>query len=158
MWCGLTHGSNGAPPAGHHAREPVRCIFYLTDPGGPPLAPAWLERQVPSVQPSPVLDSALTCPNCGLITVERMPTDACLYFYQCAGCQSVLRPKTGDCCVFCSYGSVKCPPVQEARGCCAVSLSADSPSPLEGDAPPVERETSADSHEHPVDHPRSSSR
>jgi hypothetical protein len=26
----------------------------------------------------------------------------------------VLRPKPGDCCVFCSYGSVKCPPQQKA--------------------------------------------
>ena len=79
------------------------------------------------MQTSPILDSALTCPHCGLVTVERMPTDACLYFYQCTGCQSVLRPKAGDCCVFCSYGSVKCPPVQEARGCCAVSHPAESP-------------------------------
>jgi hypothetical protein len=27
-----------------------------------------------------------------------------------------LRPKPGDCCVFCSFGSVKCPPIQEQRG------------------------------------------
>jgi hypothetical protein len=26
-----------------------------------------------------------------------------------------LRPKAGDCCVFCSYGTVPCPPVQEVR-------------------------------------------
>lgn len=26
----------------------------------------------------------------------------------------MLRPKAGDCCVFCSYGSVKCPPIQLA--------------------------------------------
>jgi hypothetical protein len=24
----------------------------------------------------------------------------------------LLRPKPGDCCVFCSYGSVKCPPMR----------------------------------------------
>ena len=29
-----------------------------------------------------------------------------------------LRPKPGDCCVFCSYGTVKCPPIQQQRGCC----------------------------------------
>ncbi|MFA9408701.1 MAG: GDCCVxC domain-containing (seleno)protein, partial [Candidatus Dadabacteria bacterium] len=28
----------------------------------------------------------------------------------------LLKPKPGDCCVFCSYGSVKCPSIQE--GCC----------------------------------------
>ena len=39
----------------------------------------------------------------------------------CAGCGSKLRPKSGDCCVFCSYGSVPCPPMQAegATGCCA---------------------------------------
>jgi hypothetical protein len=42
-----------------------------------------------------------------------MPTDACLYFYDCPGCGVLLQPKRGDCCVFCSYGSVPCPPVQQ---------------------------------------------
>jgi hypothetical protein len=31
-----------------------------------------------------------------------------------AGCHTLLRPKAGDCCVFCSYGSAKCPPMQAA--------------------------------------------
>ncbi len=43
-----------------------------------------------------------------------MPTDACLFYYQCTACGALLRPKAGDCCVFCSYGSVKCPPMQAA--------------------------------------------
>ncbi|WP_281407879.1 GDCCVxC domain-containing (seleno)protein, partial [Mesorhizobium sp. M2E.F.Ca.ET.209.01.1.1] len=41
--------------------------------------------------------------------------DACLFFYECRECGTLLRPKTGDCCVFCSYGDVPCPPIQEAR-------------------------------------------
>lgn len=44
-----------------------------------------------------------------------MPTDACQYFYDCEGCGAVLKPLAGDCCVYCSYGSVPCPPVQQAR-------------------------------------------
>jgi hypothetical protein len=44
-----------------------------------------------------------------------MPTHACQYFYDCKGCGAVLKPKAGDCCVFCSYGDVPCPPIQEAR-------------------------------------------
>ena len=51
-----------------------------------------------------------------------MPTDACLYFYTCTGCGTRLRPKHGDCCVFCSYGDVPCPPKQASgsqTGCCA---------------------------------------
>ncbi len=47
-----------------------------------------------------------------------MPTDACLYFYECTGCHALLRPKAGDCCVFCSFGSVKCPPIQQSSHCC----------------------------------------
>ena len=41
-----------------------------------------------------------------------MPTDACVFFYSCTGCGVRLRPAAGDCCVFCSYGSEKCPPIQ----------------------------------------------
>jgi len=44
-----------------------------------------------------------------------MPADACLVVYDCEGCGKTLRPLPGDCCVFCSYGSVPCPPVQTAR-------------------------------------------
>ncbi|WP_291162568.1 GDCCVxC domain-containing (seleno)protein [Hyphomicrobium sp.] len=68
--------------------------------------------------------STITCPNCGHQVTETMPTDACVGFYTCAGCGQMLRPKAGDCCVFCSYGTVACPPIQEERasgsfsGCC----------------------------------------
>ena len=34
--------------------------------------------------------------------------------YNCKGCGLELKPKPGDCCVFCSYGSVPCPPIQQA--------------------------------------------
>ena len=44
-----------------------------------------------------------------------MPTDACLFFYACKGCGEELRPLKGDCCVFCSFGSAPCPPIQAAR-------------------------------------------
>ena len=61
--------------------------------------------------------STITCPFCGHSAVETMPTLACQYFYDCRGCRAVLRPKSGDCCVFCSYGDRGCPPKQEE--CCA---------------------------------------
>lgn len=66
-----------------------------------------------------ILESVLTCPECGHAEAEQMPTDACQYFYDCKGCGAVLKPKQGDCCVFCSYGTVPCPPIQADRGCCA---------------------------------------
>ncbi len=66
-----------------------------------------------------VTESLLTCPSCGHRQVMCMPQDACLYFHECAGCNAMLKPKPGDCCVFCSYGSVPCPPVQlHGKGCC----------------------------------------
>ena len=58
--------------------------------------------------------STITCPECGFTKPERMPTDACMWFYECKSCNVLLKPKEGDCCVFCSYGSVACPPIQEA--------------------------------------------
>ena len=65
--------------------------------------------------PEVLLESVLTCPVCGHTKAETMPTDACLFFYDCEGCGAQLRPKSGDCCVFCSYGSVPCPPIQGKR-------------------------------------------
>ena len=65
------------------------------------------------------LTSEITCPQCGDRRTETMPTDACQFFYDCAGCGAVIRPKPGDCCVFCSYGTVPCPPVQAlGKGTC----------------------------------------
>ncbi|MDD4227679.1 MAG: GDCCVxC domain-containing (seleno)protein [Mariniphaga sp.] len=29
------------------------------------------------------------------------------FFYECTNCETVLRPKKGNCCVFCSFGSVQ---------------------------------------------------
>ncbi len=62
-----------------------------------------------------ILQSVITCPNCGFAKEETMPTDACLFYYVCTKCQTLLRPQRGDCCVFCSFGSVPCPPIQEKR-------------------------------------------
>lgn len=64
------------------------------------------------------LISKLTCPECGHEEAETMPTDACQYFYDCKGCDALLKPKHGDCCVYCSYGTVPCPPIQEGDSCC----------------------------------------
>ena len=67
-----------------------------------------------------VLQSTLSCPECGHVKEETMPTDSCQWFYECEGCKAVLRPLPGDCCVFCSYGTRKCPPIQaDATACCS---------------------------------------
>lgn len=64
------------------------------------------------------LSSIITCPACKHKKHEIMPTDACVYFYECEHCKSRLKPLPGDCCVFCTYGTVKCPPVQAGINCC----------------------------------------
>lgn len=65
-----------------------------------------------------ITKSIITCPHCGFKKEEEMPIDACLFFYECEQCKTILKPKTGDCCVFCSYGNKCCPPVQSGKNCC----------------------------------------
>lgn len=68
------------------------------------------------------LTSELCCPHCGHKSKEHMPTDSCQFYFECHHCGALLKPKPGDCCVFCSYGSVPCPPKQQAlaegKPCC----------------------------------------
>lgn len=72
-----------------------------------------------------VLRSRITCPHCGCARDETMPDNACQWFYECTGCGRLLRPKPGDCCVYCSYGTVPCPPIQAGAGCCGDTMAAD---------------------------------
>jgi hypothetical protein len=68
------------------------------------------------------LTSNITCPECGHVETETMPRDACQYFYDCKGCGAVLKPKAGDCCVYCSYADTPCPPIQENKSCCEFTV------------------------------------
>lgn len=74
------------------------------------------KRKVPQVV---ILQSKITCPNCGCSKMETMPTNACQYFYECESCGTLLKPNKGDCCVYCSFGTVKCPPIQQGEDCCS---------------------------------------
>ncbi len=56
--------------------------------------------------------SEITCPNCNYKTVEILPTDVCVIKYTCVKCKTELTPKNGDCCVYCTYGTHKCPSKQ----------------------------------------------
>ena len=60
-------------------------------------------------------ESTITCPKCGSRATVTMPTDVCQYFYECGSCSAILCPQKGDCCVFCSYGTVPCPSKQLER-------------------------------------------
>ncbi|WP_241242145.1 GDCCVxC domain-containing (seleno)protein [Thalassotalea sp. G2M2-11] len=65
-----------------------------------------------------ISESVITCPACGAEKKETMPKNACQYFYECTSCRKLLKPLPKSCCVFCSYGTIKCPPVQENGSCC----------------------------------------
>ena len=65
-----------------------------------------------------ILQSNITCPKCGSQKEETMPTNACQYFYECNSCKRIIKPMGNDCCVFCSYGTVDCPPIQLNQNCC----------------------------------------
>ena len=59
-----------------------------------------------------IFQSTIACPKCKGIEIETMPLDACQWVYECKYCGELLKLKQGDCCVFCSYGSVPCPSKQ----------------------------------------------
>lgn len=65
-----------------------------------------------------ILTSTITCPKCGHQKEETMPINACQYFYECESCKVIIKPSGEDCCVYCSYGTVACPPIQLNQNCC----------------------------------------
>ena len=68
--------------------------------GGVGIEPSWRREQMTIA--TAILESMLTCPECGRSTLEEMPPDSCRLFHECVECLSLLRPKAEDCCVFCS--------------------------------------------------------
>ena len=61
------------------------------------------------------VNATLTCLHCGHDAHEVMPTDRCIVEYDCPACSQTVKPKAGDCCVFCSYADRPCPPIQYAK-------------------------------------------
>lgn len=53
-------------------------------------------------------EATITCPGCGHAELETIPDDRCLFFYECKGCGVILKPKPGNCCVFCSFADQRC--------------------------------------------------
>lgn len=77
-----------------------------------------VNKFVKRMSKEPILQSVITCPKCGHKKEETMPTDACQYFYKCENCKESLKAIGKDCCVYCSYGTVACPPIQLDEDCC----------------------------------------
>ena len=80
--------------------------------------PEMYDRMLDQAIDKTIYESIITCPNCGFRKTEEMPTDSCVFFYECARCHQLLKPNAGDCCVFCSFGSSPCPPKTIGQSCC----------------------------------------
>src|SRR5215831_7132623 len=65
-----------------------------------------------------ILESVLTCLGVRRCDAGKDAHGLLSVFHECTACGTLMRPKAGDCCVFCSYGSVKCPYVQSTGRCC----------------------------------------
>lgn len=61
-----------------------------------------------------LLRSIVQCPHCGFKVTERMPQGKKVRHFQCPACAQVLTADEQQCCIFCRYGSVKCPAAQQA--------------------------------------------
>jgi rubredoxin len=61
------------------------------------------------------LKSKIKCPECGFEKEEPMYMDRTQYFYKCSGCEWLIQPEEGGCCVFCSFGTIECPQKQTEK-------------------------------------------
>ncbi|SNX29545.1 hypothetical protein SAMN06295945_1923 [Polynucleobacter meluiroseus] len=52
--------------------------------------------------------STITCPNCQSQEVFKLSPGNSQQFYRCPSCSNILKAKSGDCCIFCSFGSEDC--------------------------------------------------
>ena len=57
-------------------------------------------------------DCVVTCPVCKTQVQEKMTSETPKLIYHCPVCKTWLSPKKNDHCIYDSYGSVKCPPIQ----------------------------------------------
>ena len=58
------------------------------------------------------LTTTMTCPTCREKTVVTMPTTRFDFYWECPKCRTLLETKSGDCCVYVSFGNTLCPFLQ----------------------------------------------
>jgi hypothetical protein len=54
----------------------------------------------------------IKCPHCKAEQETLMPNNSNQIAFVCSACRKTMLIAEGDCCVFCSYGSIKCLPKQ----------------------------------------------
>jgi hypothetical protein len=59
------------------------------------------------------LTTLMSCPGCKHKAPVSMIVGLREEFYQCPKCNTLHNAKLGDCCVYCSYGDVECPAIQD---------------------------------------------
>jgi hypothetical protein len=52
--------------------------------------------------------SIITCPSCEGHEALEIPQGYSQHLYRCPSCSIILKPKSGDCCIFCSFGNLDC--------------------------------------------------
>ncbi|WP_370624266.1 GDCCVxC domain-containing (seleno)protein [Polynucleobacter sp. UB-Piko-W3] len=52
--------------------------------------------------------STITCPHCQAAETLVVPIGSSMHLYRCRACFNILKPKSGDCCIFCSFGDFDC--------------------------------------------------
>ncbi|OWF65799.1 hypothetical protein B6A14_08535 [Polynucleobacter hirudinilacicola] len=52
--------------------------------------------------------STITCPYCQATETLEIPRGSSQHLYRCRACACILKPKSGDCCIFCSFGDLDC--------------------------------------------------
>ncbi|WP_370624175.1 GDCCVxC domain-containing (seleno)protein [Polynucleobacter sp. JS-Safj-400b-B2] len=51
--------------------------------------------------------ATVTCPYCQASEIINSEEGA-QHFYRCRSCSAILKPKSGDCCILCSFGNRDC--------------------------------------------------
>ena len=58
--------------------------------------------------------STLHCPYCRAGSHERMPMDRTLHEFQCLWCNRLVQQGPEEHCIYCAFGSRKCPQMQRS--------------------------------------------
>ncbi|QWE09641.1 hypothetical protein AOC20_06215 [Polynucleobacter ibericus] len=53
-------------------------------------------------------ESIVTCPHCDASEAIHIERGTSHHFYRCRSCSAILKPKSGDCCILCSFGNRDC--------------------------------------------------
>ena len=54
------------------------------------------------------LESIVTCPHCQASELINLEGGVSYHLYRCQSCSVILKPKSGDCCILCSFGDRDC--------------------------------------------------